>query len=307
MSHTRRQTNAAVAGPTGLDFFGPYHVAVGRRREKRWVALFTCMAVRAVHLEVAADLSTDACLVCLRNFCHLRGVPAMIRCDNGTNFTGAKNELDRHADFFNSDAIQRELAVKGVEWKFNCPGYPEAGGAWERLVQSVKRVLAVTLQEQAPRIETFRALLLEAANAVNSRPLTHLQVDPGDPEPITPNHFLLGGPNVATAPNPEDVEPAATRRQWQICRGLSRRFWRQFVRDYLPELTRRSKHYPEEPQLRQGDIVIVCDEQLKGRKWAKGIITEVATAADGVVRTATVRTATGTYRRPVTRSWRVWT
>lgn len=243
---------------TGLDFFGPVHVTVGRRREKRWVALFTCLTVRAVHLEIAADLSTDACLVCIRNLCHLRGVPSTIW----------------------------ELSAKGVEWRFNCPGNPEAGGAWERLVQSVKRVLRVTLSEEAPRVETLRALLMEAANLINSRPLTHLQVNPEDPDPLTPNHFLLCGPNTATASNPGDDEPTATRRQWKICQSLSRRFWVQFVRDYLPELTRRGRHYPAEAPLKIGDVVIVCDDQQPRGKWVRGRILEVATAADGAVRTA---------------------
>lgn len=286
---------------TGLDFFGPYHVTIGRRRDKRWVALFTCMAVRAVHLEVAADLSTDACLNSIRNLCHIRGVPSMIRCDNGTNLVGAKNELERTDKFFNADAVQRELSTKGVVWKFNCPGNPEAGGAWERLVQCVKRVLDITLHEEAPRVETFRALLLEAANVVNSRPMTHVPANPEEPDPLTPNHFLVGGPNVATLADPRDVDPKVVVRQWMVCRGLARRFWAQFVRYYLPELTRRSHHYTDEAPLRVGDVVFVCDDQQHRSRWTRGVITEVAKAKDGVVRTATVETAHGVYRRPVTR------
>lgn len=286
---------------TGLDFFGPISVTVGRRHEKRWVALFTCLTVRAVHLEIAADLSTDAVLLCIRNLCNTRGVPALIRCDNGTNFVGAHNELERETSFFEPESIQRDLTTRGVEWRFNCPGNPEAGGAWERLVQSVKRVLRVILHEEAPRTETLRAVLLEAANIINSRPLTHLEVEPGDSEPLTPNHFLIGGPNVATIPNPADVEPKATRKQWQICRGLSRRFWQQWVRDYLPELTRRNKHYPEQPPLRVDDLVVICDDRQPRGRWVRGRIVEVVAAKDGAVRTATVQTADGVLRRPSTK------
>lgn len=43
----------------GLDYMGPLEVSVGRRKEKRYVAVFTCMVVRAIHLEVAHSLSTD--------------------------------------------------------------------------------------------------------------------------------------------------------------------------------------------------------------------------------------------------------
>lgn len=60
---------------TGLDYFEPISVTIRRQREKRWIALFTCLSVRAVHLEIASDLSSDACLLCIRNFVNRRGVP----------------------------------------------------------------------------------------------------------------------------------------------------------------------------------------------------------------------------------------
>lgn len=113
--------------------------------------------------------------------------------------------------------LTRKLSSRCIEWVSNCPANPEAGGVWERMVQSVKRVLKVTLSEEAPRLETLRA-----ANIINLRPLTHLPVEPDDPEPITPNHFLIGRPNASTAPHSEPI--TCSRKQWRICKELSRKF-----------------------------------------------------------------------------------
>ncbi|XP_035776777.1 uncharacterized protein LOC118458427 isoform X2 [Anopheles albimanus] len=52
----------------GVDYFGPVQVTVGRSKQKRWIVLFTCLVVRAVHLEVAHDLSGSACLMAIRRF-----------------------------------------------------------------------------------------------------------------------------------------------------------------------------------------------------------------------------------------------
>lgn len=140
---------------TGLDYFGPISVTIRRQREKRWIALFTCLSVRAVHLEIACDLSSDACLLCIRNFVNRRGVPIQIRSDNGTNFVGIRKELNGVTDFLDNAKMIDGLSPLGIEWKFNAPANPSAGGVWERLVQSVKKVLCVILKEHAPRLETL--------------------------------------------------------------------------------------------------------------------------------------------------------
>ncbi|XP_036340886.1 uncharacterized protein LOC118750268 [Rhagoletis pomonella] len=109
---------------TGIDYCGPFFVSIGRRREKRWIAVFTCLTTRAIHLEVSVDLSTDAFLLCLRNFVNRRGVPVRIRSDNGTNFVGAQHDLAKDERIFDFEAIQRETSRDWIEWKFSCPANP---------------------------------------------------------------------------------------------------------------------------------------------------------------------------------------
>lgn len=41
---------------TGVDLFGPFNVTIGRRKDKRWAVIFTCLMVRVAHIEVADDL-----------------------------------------------------------------------------------------------------------------------------------------------------------------------------------------------------------------------------------------------------------
>lgn len=69
-----------------VDYFGPWYVKEGRREVKRYGVLFTCLASRAVHLEVASSLSTDSFLSAYRRFVGRRGPVRQLRSDQGTNF-----------------------------------------------------------------------------------------------------------------------------------------------------------------------------------------------------------------------------
>ena len=99
---------------TGIDFFGPLYVAVGRRKEKRWGVLFTCLTVRAIHIEVAHSLDTSSCIMCIQNFISRRGSPKEIYTDNGTNFKSVervlreeKQNVEFHQVFCKHDDIHK--------------------------------------------------------------------------------------------------------------------------------------------------------------------------------------------------------
>ena len=106
-----------------VDYGGPYITIQGRgrRREKRYLCLFTCLLSRAVHLEVAYGLDTDSFLRAFARFAYRRGLPIEIISDNGTNFVGAARELQVLVEAVDEEAVSRTLANKGVTWTFNPP------------------------------------------------------------------------------------------------------------------------------------------------------------------------------------------
>lgn len=157
----------------GLDYFGPITTCVGRRREKRYVGLFTCLVTRAVHLEVVNSLSTDAALMCLRRFIARRGTPTEVWSDNDTAFVGSNNQLRKQYN----EAISTFAANERLSWRFIPPAAPFMGGCWERLIRSVKTSLKITLRDRTPSDEVFRTFLAEVEALVNSRPLTHVPAD----------------------------------------------------------------------------------------------------------------------------------
>lgn len=255
--------------------------------------------MRAVHVEIATDLSTDACLLCIRNFINRRGVPIRIRCDNGTNFVGADNELKTVDDFLDHSIIQSDLSKHKIEWIFNCPANPHAGGCWERLVQSIKKVLKYTLKDAAPQVETLRSLLIEAENIVNSRPLTHIPVTPEEEEPLTPNHFLLGTANSTQTPGP--IDGFVYKKQWRIAQQLKNCFWRRWIGEILPTLTRRTKWFDKVKPLEIDDLVLICDSDQPRNQWRRGRIVKVFHGSDEQIRAVEVKTNAGILRRPASK------
>ncbi|XP_055918465.1 uncharacterized protein LOC129950558 [Eupeodes corollae] len=76
-----------------VDYGGPFDIVHGRKIEKRWICLFTCLVTRAIHIEIAYTCSTDSFILCYRNFLCRRGTVRKMFSDRGTNFIGAEKLL----------------------------------------------------------------------------------------------------------------------------------------------------------------------------------------------------------------------
>ena len=177
---------------TGIDYFGPMLVTQLRRSVKRYGCLFTCMSTRAVHIEVVPSLDTDSFLMAFWRFANRRGRPTNFWSDNATYFVASDKELADTILNWNHAKITNELNQQKITWHFSPPSGPHHGGAWESLIKFAKKALAAILKQRTLTDETLTTALVEVGALLNSRPLTHLSVDPRDPVPLTPNHFLIG-------------------------------------------------------------------------------------------------------------------
>ena len=215
---------------TGVEYFGPILVRHGRKTEKRYGVLFTCLTTRAVHLEIAHSLDTDSCLMAVRVMAR-RGRPANIWSDNGTNFVGTEKELREALKRLDSERIGDQLSNERVQWHFNPPSSPHFGGAWERPVQSAKKALKEVVGKQLVNDETLLTFMAEVESLMNGRPLTQVSTDYRDEEALTPNLFLLGRGN----PNfPSDIvndKDLCSRKKWKHAQVMTQHFWKRWLRE----------------------------------------------------------------------------
>lgn len=285
---------------TGLDYFGPMTVKVGRRNEKRYGCLFTCLQTRAVHVEVAHSLDTQSFLMALERFITRRGLPEVIRSDNGRNFVAGDRELRDVIAGWNQERIHNALAPRNVTWLFNPPLASHMGGVWERQIRTVRRLFAGLTGDQRLTDEALHTLLVTAEGIVNNRPLTALPGDVGELGALTPNHLLMLRAADRPAPPPEGDVPHI-RQRWRQVQHLADQFWRRWTREYLPLLRTRTKWQAPEPNVRVGDVVIITDANTPRDVWPLARVEETLPGPDGLVRMARVRTARGVLLRPITR------
>ena len=120
----------------------------GRGSVKRYGVLFTCLNLRAIHIEIAHSLDTNSFIPALRRFIARRGPVTEIPSDNGTKFFGAKKELEGLINQWNKNSIHAFYLQKQIKWVFNVPTASHHGRVWERSIRSVRKILCSVIQQQ---------------------------------------------------------------------------------------------------------------------------------------------------------------
>ena len=90
-----------------MDYAGPLYYKEGAKKItkliKYYIAIFICLATKAVHIELASNWSS-AFLNVFRRFVARRGFPSDIFSDNGLNFVGAERELSELRDLLRNES-----------------------------------------------------------------------------------------------------------------------------------------------------------------------------------------------------------
>ena len=281
---------------TGVDYFGPVTVRVNRSYPKRWIALFTCLATRAVHIEIVTSLKTCSFLQAFLRFrCSRGNTIKTLYSDNATTFHGADAELKAALERLEAEGFGRKLQYYGVDWKFNAPLASHQGGSWERLIRSVRKVLLgiPALQNREPTDETLSTYLKEAESIINLRPLTKLNGDPEELPALTPS-MLLTGSFAPTVPVDVFHSSDQLKNDWRYTQVAAQQFWERFVKEYLATLQPRQKWTRLLSSFKVGDVVLVKEARMNYRpQYPKALITGLYPGPDGNVRNVKIRYADG--------------
>jgi hypothetical protein len=286
----------------GVDYFGPFSVKVGRSETKRYGCVYTCLNTRAIHIEVINSLDTHSFLNGLRRFMSRRGSPKKIFSDNGTNFVGGQAELKRGIKELQFSTVHRYCVDREIEWVFNPPCASHMGGVWERLIRTIRKVLSSLLMKSKQRLtdEILFTFMCEVESIINGRPITKVSSEVNDLNPLTPNHLLL----LRSGPDPPPgvfLQDHMYRQRWRYTQHLVEQFWRRWIREYLPELQKRQKWTDKHRNIKENDLVLLCDESTPRGLWPLGIIVQTMEGRDGLVRAVKVRTKSSVFTRPTTK------
>ncbi|XP_058816746.1 uncharacterized protein LOC131680030 [Topomyia yanbarensis] len=269
----------------GVDYCGPFFIRYPNCRTqpvKSYVAIFVFLAVKAVHLELVADLTTQAFLAALKRFVARRGKPQL------------RAITLQHA-------VIKDAENDNIEFRFIPPRSPNFGGLWEAQVKSFKNHFRKTIGLRTLTVDEMLTALAQIEAILNSRPLTPVSSDPNDFEALTPGHFLMHRPLTAIPePDLQDI-PISRLSMWQRAQGLAQQMWKKWSTQYLSDLHNRTKWTRQRDSVAEGMMVLLKDENTSPLKWNLGRVVKIFYGADGNIRVVTVRTKDGCFDRAISK------
>ncbi|XP_075263549.1 uncharacterized protein LOC142355193 [Convolutriloba macropyga] len=165
-------------------FFGPFEIySQSNTVMKAYCCLFTCLTIRAVHIEVTRNLQKGSCIMAFQLFFSRRGLWEKIHSDNALYFNSTAKNFEEIG--FTNTELQKYAESKNFTWKFIPPVAPHFGGTWERLIGLSIRLFFNIAGSKKLQEESFSTLIFQVEVLLNSRPPTSVSFDIRDVEGLT--------------------------------------------------------------------------------------------------------------------------
>ena len=280
-----------VMSPTfheiSIDLFGPYEIkdSVKQRTHKKvWGLVLSCIASRAVHIDITEDYSMDSVLQTLSRFMSLRGRPARIISDKGSQLVAASEDLKR---------LRTWATARNIKWHTVPAEGQHQNGASESLINSIKRSLSHIIGKSVLTFAGLQTVFYEVATLINARPIGIVSgSDPSCPVAITPNHLILGRSTPEVAHGLFDNDDSASKRQLFL-QSLVEDWWKNWFRSVLPSLVPSYKWKQKHRDVRVGDVCLIKYTNMKRGTYRLGQVKDVRAGKDSKVRTVTLK-----YKNP---------
>ena len=274
-----RQMISPTFHEVSLDLFGPFEIrdTVKKRcRKKVWGMIIDCLVTRAVHIDITEDYSMDGVIETLRKFIALRGCPAVIHSDKGSQLTSA------------SKVFENWTNARNIRWLVVPAEAQHQNGTSESLIKSIKRSLNIVIGSNVLSFSGLQMVFYEVADVINSRPIGVVSgSDPTQPEAITPNHLILGRSTSEIVTGSVDMTRDINKRV-SFLNSLVKEWWQIWYESVLPSLVPSYKWLQRHRNVKIGDICLIkYANELKAR-YRLGKVHVVKRSADGHVRSVRI-------------------
>lgn len=278
-----------------VDECGPFLTRQGRGRPavKRWIFVITCGATRAVHLELLPDRTAEEVAAALIRFACRYTVPQKVVSDNAPEFSAAVDLLRRGSA---SPMVGSSSGWETLIWQPYLPYAPNFGGAVEAMVKLTKRTLSKVVKDKEHTDLDLVHCIKYVEFILNSRPLSAVPDQPGDPAPISPNTFLRDLGRTVDFSSP--LEGDSLQLASSSLRSAMEQTWEELRKEIRAHAQPLHKAVGAAAKTRTGDIVIALDvPPLPGQAVSIGRIETLWAGADGLPRRADVKVRGKIYHR----------
>merc|ERR1712082_196446 len=287
---------------TGIDFTGNVFVKDSKGFKKMYLLIFTCLYVRAVHIELVPDMDTNSLVLAIIRFTNIYGVPSHIYSDNAKSFIAG---CDVMKEIFIASEFCEHYSKYNIK-HIRIPTYSAwVGSTWERMIRVIKSCLYKLIGRSTMGYYRLLTILSDIQNAVNSRPLTYRCSDDAGLEIITPNCFIKPYVNdsllfksnnesilVTGGPTRQTVTQSPVNRDKTL-----EEFRNLWYEEYLLSLREQWSNLHETNfvnRVKVDDVVLVKGPPDKKRLyWRLGRILELLPGSDGKVRSVRLKRGDG--------------